>query len=83
MSYKCWVSRTSVAEVWVPYSVGLFEKKKVSACQHSSFWEPLPCFLDQLNTRKQEHFVAKIINEASLSLEFVRTISDVILNNIM
>ena len=28
MSYKCWVSRTSVAEVWVPYSVGLFEKKK-------------------------------------------------------
>ena len=83
MSYKCWVSRTSVAEVWVPYSVGLFEKKKVSACQHSSFWEPLPCFLDQLNTRKQEHFVAKIINEASLRPEFVRTILDVILNNIM
>ena len=80
MSYKCWVSRTSVAEVWVPYSVGLFEKKKVSACQHSSFWEPLPCFLDQLKTRKQEHFVAKIINEASLSLEFARTILDVILN---
>lgn len=83
MSYKCWVSRTSVAEVWVPYSVGLFEKKKVSACQHSSFWEPLPCFLDQLNTRKQEHFVAKIISEASLGPEFVRTILDVILNNIM
>ena len=79
MSYKCWVSRTSVAEVWVPYSIGLFEKN-VSACQHSSFWEPLPCFLDQVNTRKQEYFVAKIINEASLSLEFVRTILDVTLN---
>lgn len=79
MSYKCWISRTSVAEVWVPYSIGLFERN-VSACQHSSFWEPLPCFLDQVNTRKQEYFVAKIIYEASLSLEFVRTISDVILN---
>lgn len=30
MSYKCWVSRTSVAEVWVPYSVGLFEKTQES-----------------------------------------------------
>lgn len=76
MSYKCWVSGTSVAEVWVPYSIGLFEKKNVSACQHSSFWKLLPCFLDQVNTRKQEYFVAKIINEASLSLEFFRTILD-------
>lgn len=80
MSYKCWVSRTSVAEVWVPYSIGLVKKKNVSACQHSSFWEPLPCFLDQVNTRKHKYFVAKIINEASLSLEFVRTMLDVILN---
>lgn len=35
MSYKCWISRTSVAEVWVPYSVGLFEKK--SQCLSAFF----------------------------------------------
>ena len=56
MSYKCWVSRTSVAEVWAPNSVGLFEnKKKFSTCQHSSFWEPLPCFIS-LKDRTLEWF---------------------------
>ena len=66
MSYKCWVSRTSVAEVWVPNSVGLFEKKKKNQCL-SAFFVLGTSPLFHVNTRKQEYFVAKIIKEASLS----------------
>ena len=56
MSYKCWVSRTSVAEVWVPYSVGLFEKKK-SQCLSAFFvLGTPPLFLGSIKHKKARTF---------------------------